>query len=65
MSSGPPSTSHLTFEESEIHPMVVVIDERVAADATSEHALLRAAFEHVQQHDGVDAGDFAGLRSID
>ena len=50
---------HLTFEESEIHPMVVVIDERVAADATSDHALLRTAFEHLQQHDGIDAGDFA------
>ena len=50
---------HLTFEESEIHPMVVVIDERVAADATSDHALLRTAFERLQQHDGVDAGDFA------
>ena len=53
---------HLTFEESEIHPMVVVIDEQDAVDATTEHALLRAAFEHVQQlqeHVGVDAGEFA------
>ncbi len=50
---------HLTFEESEIHPMVVVIDERDAAVATCEHALLRTAFERLRQHDGVDAGDFA------